>query len=42
MDTDDFNDILEKEFTAIDGTSIDYAVMKTTPMLSPLKPRFPR
>lgn len=41
MDTDDFNDILEKEFTAIDGTSIDYAVMENYPNIVTIEAPFP-
>ena len=41
MDTDDFNDILEKEFTAIDGTSIDYAVMENYPNVVTIEAPFP-
>ena len=41
MDTDDFNDILEKEFTAINGTSIDYAVMENYPNVVTIEAPFP-
>lgn len=41
MDTDDFTDILEKEFTAIDGTSIDYAVMENYPNVVTIEAPFP-
>ena len=41
MDTDHFNDTLEKEFTAIDGTSIDYAVMENYPNVVAVEAPFP-
>jgi mannose-1-phosphate guanylyltransferase len=41
IDTDHFNETLEKEFTAIDGTSIDYAVMEKYPNVVTIEAPFP-
>lgn len=41
MDTNAFNDTLEQEFTAINGTSIDYAVMESYPNVVTIEAPFP-
>ena len=39
--TDRFNEVLETEFTAIKGTSIDYAVMENYPNVVTIESPFP-
>ena len=41
MDSDHFHETLEQEFTAINGTSIDYAVMENYPNVVTIEAPFP-